>query len=169
MATTAGEGVDDLGALYRALAPKLDRIVRRDVRAADGVIEDACQFAWSRFVSRADDVRREAALAWLTKTAMHEAFKLARRSRRDISLDATLERTGEQVLCERGSAADEVVERRARFDAIASLSVRQRQLVWMQGLGFSYAEMALQTGCTPRTVERQLLRAKQRLRRACDE
>ncbi len=166
---SAGEGVEDLAALYRALAPKLDRIVRRDVRAGDSVIEDACQFAWSRFVSRAGNVPREAALAWLAKTAMHEAFKLARRDRRDISLDAALEQTGEWLLCGRGSATDEVVERRARLEAIASLSVRQRQLVWMQGLGFSYAEMASRMGCTSRTVERQLLRAKQRLRATCSE
>jgi RNA polymerase sigma factor (sigma-70 family) len=166
---SAGEGVEDVGALYRALAPKLDRIVRRDVQAADGVIEEACQFAWSRLVSHADNVQREAALAWLIKTAMHEAFKLARRDRRDISLDAALEQTGERLLGGRGSAADELVERRARLEAIATLPARQRRLVWMQGLGFSYAEMALHTGCTARTVERQLLRAKRQLRRACDE
>jgi hypothetical protein len=106
---TAGEGIDDVAALYRVLAPKLDRIVRHDVRGADGVIEDACQFAWSRFVSHAENVRREAALSWLAKTAMHEAFRLARRERRDISLDATLEQTGERLLRARGSATDEVV------------------------------------------------------------
>ncbi len=169
MIVTAGDGVQELGTLYRALAPKLDRIIRRDIRAADSVIEDACQFAWSRFVARADSVRREAALAWLTKTAMHEAFKLARRNSRDISLDAAVEQAGESLLCGRGSAADEVVERRARLEAIASLPVRQRRLVWMQGLGFSYAEMALHTNSTPRTVERQLLRAKRRLQNMCDE
>ncbi len=166
---TAGEGIDDVAALYRVLAPKLDRIVRHDVRGADGVIEDACQFAWSRFVSHAENVRREAALAWLAKTAMHEAFRLARRDRRDISLDATLEQTGERLLRARGSATDEVVQRRASLEAIASLPERQRELVWLQGLGFSYAEMASRTGYTPRTVERQLLRAKQRLRGICAE
>ncbi len=169
MIVTTGEGVEDLGALYRALAPKLDCIIRRDVRAADGVIEDACQFAWSRFVSRADNVRREAALAWLTKTAMREAFKLARRNRREISLDAALDQAGESLLCGKGSAVDDVVERRARLEAIGSLPARQGRLVWMQGLGFSYAEMASHTSCTARTVERQLLRAKQRLRQMCDE
>jgi RNA polymerase sigma factor (sigma-70 family) len=161
---TAGEGAADVAALYRALAPRLDRIVRRDVREADSVIEDACQFAWSRFVDRADSVRGEAALAWLTKTAVHEACKLARRARRDVSLDAAVEQVGEWLMEGRAPAVDEVVERRARIDAIERLPDRQRRLVWLQGLGFSYAEMASSTGCTQRTVERQLLRAKRRLR-----
>ena len=33
--------------LYGQLSKRLERIVRRDVRAPDPVIEDACQFAWA--------------------------------------------------------------------------------------------------------------------------
>ena len=56
------------------------------------MIEDACQFAWSRLLHHSDRVHRETALAWLATTAVREAFRLLRRDRRELSLDAELER-----------------------------------------------------------------------------
>src|SRR5271167_2061551 len=87
-------GVDEL---YRTLSPRLERLVRSDVRAPDAVIEDACQFAWSRLVVHRDRVAHEAVLSWLVKTAVHEAFKLIRRSGRCVSLDAALEQWGDHA------------------------------------------------------------------------
>jgi DNA-directed RNA polymerase specialized sigma24 family protein len=43
------------------------------------------------------------------------------------------------------------------------LPERQRRLIVLQALGCSYAELATLTGDTPRTVDRQLARAKRRL------
>ena len=37
-------------------------------------------------------------------------------------------------------------------------------MLWLQGIGLSYDDIAATTGCTNRTVERQLLRAKRTLR-----
>ena len=59
-----------------------------------------------------------------------------------------------------------VVEQRGRLDAVQSLSERQRRLIWLQGLGFSYREMADHEQASLRTVERQVLRARGRLREA---
>ncbi len=84
-------------------------------------------------------------------------------SAREVSLDDLLERSGETV-APASSSLEDVVERRARLDAIRDLPERQQRLVWLQGLGLSYAEMAGYTGASPRTVERQLLRAKRALR-----
>ena len=42
-------------------------------------------------------------------------------------------------------------------------AARVRRLVWLQGLGLSYREMAGETGMTRRTVERQLMRARSSL------
>src|ERR1700736_5613919 len=81
----------DVGDLYRAFSKRLERIVRVDVRAPDPVIEDACQFAWSRLVHHRARVRQETALGWLVKTAVHEAFKLAHRAGRDASPDEAIE------------------------------------------------------------------------------
>lgn len=155
-----------MGELYAAHAGRLEQIVRLDVRAPDPVIEDACQFAWSRLVHHRGRVRRETAFPWLVKTAIHEALKLIRRERRELSLDATLEGADEPALAGGSSALDELVQRRARLASIRSLPERQQRLLWLHGLGLSYAEIARHTGASTRTVERQLLRAKHTLRQA---
>jgi RNA polymerase sigma factor (sigma-70 family) len=160
----AAPGGFDVGELYRSLSGRLEQIVRLDVRAPDPVIEDACQFAWSRLIHHADRVRRESALSWLAKTAVHEAFKLIRRDDRELSLDAAVEAAGDVVLRASTPGPDELFENRERLDAIRCLPERQQRLLWLHALGLSYAEMALYTGCTPRTVERQLLRAKRSVR-----
>ena len=49
----------DIGELYALMARRLERIVRFDVQAPDAVIEDACQFAWSRLLHHRQRVRRE--------------------------------------------------------------------------------------------------------------
>jgi RNA polymerase sigma factor (sigma-70 family) len=157
---------DDVGELYRALATRLEHIVRRDIQAPEAVIEDACQIAWSGLLRHCGRVRREAALAWLARTAEREAVRLARREHRELSLDATLERSGDAILehWPAGLALEELAEKRARLEAISELPGRQQRLVWLHGLGFSYDEIAAHTGDSFRTVERQLLRAKGRLR-----
>ena len=159
----------DVGELYYAQAGRLERIVRLDVRAPDAVIEDACQFAWSRLVCHAGRVAPESALAWLARTAVHEAFKLIRREDRECSLDATVERVGDEGLGIGARSPDELVEHRAQLELVGVLPERQQRLLWLHALGLSYAEIALQERCTRRTVERQLLRAKRTVRRLADE
>lgn len=156
----------EVAELYRALAGRLEQLVRRDVRAPDAVIEDACQFAWSRFVCHSARIRREAALSWLAKTAVHEAFKLIRRGDRCLSLDAVVERAGDAGLPARAPAPDQLLANREKLATIRALPERQQRLIWLHGFGLSYGEMARYTGYTPRTVERQLLRAKHQLRAA---
>jgi RNA polymerase sigma factor (sigma-70 family) len=130
------------------------------------VIEDACQFAWSRLIDHRSRVRRDTALGWLATTAVREAFKLLRRQRREIPFDALAEDAGLTSPAPAVTSLEELVEQRERLRTIASLPERQQRLVWLQGLGLSYTEMAGYTGATPRTVERQLLRAKRALRTA---
>ena len=74
----AAAGVGDVGELYGLLSGRLEQLVRLDVRAPDVVIEDACQFAWSRLLHHRHRVYRETVLTWLARTAVHEAFKLLR-------------------------------------------------------------------------------------------
>jgi RNA polymerase sigma factor (sigma-70 family) len=166
-------GDADLGALYLALSPRLERIVRLDVRAPDAVIEDACQFAWTRLLHHRDRVGHDSALSWLAKTAVHEAIKLVRREQRELSLEGQAEGEGEGEL-ERPARSlfgdltlgpEEHFEQRERLDALASLPERQQRALWLHALGLTYAEIGLQTGDSPRTVERQLLRARRTVRR----
>jgi RNA polymerase sigma factor (sigma-70 family) len=154
----------DVEALYRALGRRLEQIVRADVRAPDVVIEDACQFAWVRLVFHAQRVQRECVLAWLAQTARREAVKLVRRDGRDVSLDAALENEVPLGGTVGGLGPEEVFEQRQRLDLVGGLPQRQQKVLWMHALGLSYAEIALQTGYSLRTVERQLLRAKRSVR-----
>lgn len=154
----------DIGELYAALSERLVKIVRSDVRAPDPVIEDACQFAWSRLIHHRDRLCRETVLSWLVTTAVREAFKLIRRDGRELSLDAALESAREPLIRLHAPGAEELVELRERLAEIGHLPERQQRLVWLQGIGYTYGEMASCTGCSQRTVERQLLRAKRRLR-----
>ncbi len=155
---------DEMAELYAALSAQLRQIVRFGVRAPDALIEDACQVAWSRLIRHRASVRREAALSWLVTTASREALRLIRRSDRELSLDELAERHAEPAHADGMAGPDEIVELRLRLELIGELPPRQQRLVWLQGLGFSYAEMAGYTGASPRTVERQLLRAKRALR-----
>ncbi|MGI8411512.1 MAG: sigma-70 family RNA polymerase sigma factor [Solirubrobacteraceae bacterium] len=167
--SAARSGGGDLGELYGELSGRVKRIVRGDVRAPDPVIEDACQFAWSRLVDHRERVNADKVLSWLVTTAVHEAYKLIRRDDRELSLDAVLEHGEESWIDVRSPPPDELLEQREQLDAIRALPERQQRLLWLHGLGLSYTEMATHTGCTTRTVERQLLRAKHRMRRTEDE
>ena len=150
--------------LYATSARRLEQIVRIDVRAPDPVIEDACQFAWSRLLHRCQYVRRESALAWLATVAVHEAFKLIRREDRELSLDAALEAAAEPPSRAWSAGPTELAEQRERLRALGVLPERQQRLLWLQAVGLSYDEMALYANCTSRTVERQLLNARAKLR-----
>ena len=96
---------------------------------------------------------------------MREAVKLIRREARELSLDAAVEEAGTGwSLRRRLPAPHELTEYRERLELIRWLPERQQRLLWLHALGMSYAEIALSTGYTPRTVERQLLRAKRTVR-----
>ena len=148
----------DVGELYRSLAARLEHIVRLDVRAPEPVIEDACQFAWSTFVGQAGRVRQDAVLSWLATTAVREAVRLAKCETRELSLVDSVEIAAAEP------GPDELAEYRERLRLIDRLSERQQRLLWLHAFGLSYADIAQASGCTLRTVERQLLRAKRRVR-----
>ncbi|MFZ0382834.1 MAG: sigma-70 family RNA polymerase sigma factor [Solirubrobacteraceae bacterium] len=154
----------DVGELYELLAKRLEQIVRLDVRAPDVVVEDACQFAWSRLVRHRHRVHRETVMSWLARTAVHEAVKLLRRDRRELSIDAAPECAATVAVASSFPPPHTLVERRERLKELQQLSTRQQRVVWLHAFGLSYAEIAVHEGCTVRTVERQLLRARQRIR-----
>ena len=155
---------NDLDELYVSLSGRLEQIVRIDVRAQDVVIEDACQFAWSRLVHHRGRVQRDSTLSWLARTAVHEAVKQVRRDNRELSLDAAIESDGDAVIGLSAPAPDELIAARERLAEVELLPERQRRLLWMQGVGLSYREMSARTGSSQRTVERQLIRARKKVR-----
>jgi RNA polymerase sigma factor (sigma-70 family) len=158
------DGLEEVEALYADHAVRVRRLVRLSVTASDAVIEDACQVAWMRLVLHRARVCRDGALSWVVRVATNEARRQARRAGRDLSLEQVTEDRGDAVATP--ELMDELAERRERLARIATLPERQQRVVWLQGLGFSYAEMAGRTGDSRRTVERQLTRARGALARA---
>jgi RNA polymerase sigma factor (sigma-70 family) len=150
--------IGDEAELYRTLAPRLERIVRGQVRAPSEVVEDACHHAWTSFINHSESVGRDTALAWLVKTATRQAWKLNTRERREASLEAVAEPLSQLP------GPDERVELRERLAELGGLPERQRRLVWLRAAGLSHVEMSAYTGDTVRTVQRQLLRATDRMR-----
>ncbi|MBV9805096.1 MAG: sigma-70 family RNA polymerase sigma factor [Solirubrobacterales bacterium] len=152
-----------MGELYGLLARRLEEAVRIDVRASNALIEDACQIAWIRLLRDRDQVHRETVMTWLVRTAVHEAFKLLRRDRRELSLEAAAE---EAMPIARSPEATplELCERGERLAALGRLPERQQRALWLHAFGLSYTEIARHEGCTTRTVERQLIRAREHIR-----
>jgi RNA polymerase sigma factor (sigma-70 family) len=169
------DDLDDVARLYAEEAVRVRRIVRMSVTAPPAVIEDACQVAWCRLLIHRARLRRESARAWLVRVAVREALKSIQRERRERSLEALLEQGGRSVASgstDTGMALpapaliEDLVEQKNRLESIQLLPERQRRLMWLQGLGLSYREMAGETGMTRRTVERQLMRARSSLAKA---
>jgi RNA polymerase sigma factor (sigma-70 family) len=156
--------LDEIADLYSACAVRVRRLVRLGVTAPDAVIDDACSVAWMRLVLHRERVRRDTAVRWLARVAVNEARRQLARGGRDVSLDEMPE--GSSRVPQAPDLLEDIAERRARLADLRALPERQRRLMWLQGFGFSYREMAGVTGDTRRTVDRQLARARSTLGRA---
>jgi RNA polymerase sigma factor (sigma-70 family) len=156
---------DDAERLFLTLGPRLQRILDRDLAVPVEMAEDACQVAWSRLLGQRH-LAPERTLAWLATTAVREALRTRRREALQDSLDAP-SADGDPIgwaLPQPGPKIHDVVEHRDLLRSIGTLPHRQRRMLWLQAAGFTYEEISGEVGCTPRTVERQLGRARQRLR-----
>ena len=154
----------DEAQLYRSLAAKLERAVRVQVHAPREVIEDACHHAWTQLINHGDSVNRDAAFSWLATTAVRHAWKLNRRERRELSLEAAADELGELPILSPAPGPPERLELREQLGHLAELPERQRRFIWLQAAGLTYVEMAAYTGDTVRTVDRQIVRATARIR-----
>lgn len=151
----------DESELYAKHHDRLIRTVKGRVSTSRANVEDACSYAWFQLM-RTDPGRGFPVLAWLTTVAVREAIRLERRDRRPTELTDHL---GES-LEDRKSDLSTAAEAREALRALADLPPRQRDALGRKIAGFSYDEISEQTGDSWRTVERQLLRARRRLRGA---
>jgi RNA polymerase sigma factor (sigma-70 family) len=161
----------DLDGLYRSSAVRLAGIVRRELGAPEVVVEDACQSAWSKLLRHRQSVGRETAFSWLTTTAVREALRIVARTERELSLEAALEDgvRPETLRLPVEEEPEQLVAERLRIEDLRGLPARQQRLLWLQALGCSHTEIAALSGCTTRTVHRQMHRARRRLRELADE
>jgi RNA polymerase sigma factor (sigma-70 family) len=159
--------VNDVAELYCSLSGRLQRIVGKEVHAPSVVIEDACQFAWSRLVYHAARIDQETVLRWLARTAVREAVRLARRDQRELSLEAEVEHGDQAEPVSPAPGPPEQAELREKLELIRILRPRQRRYLLLRAAGYSRAEVVeREPGLTRRTLERQLLRGRERLRAA---
>ena len=149
----------DLGATYERDAGRLEGLVARNIAAASPeVVEEACQIAWARLHARGGPPAGSA-FGWLATTAQREALLLVRRQSRELPFTAEAAATVIAFPARR-PGPERIVELRERLAEVQQLPVRQRRMIWLQGYGYDYEEIAARTGDSKRTVERQLARAR---------
>ena len=154
----------DEAELYARYASSLVRIVARQVRTSSANVEDACSHAWLQMLRY--QPARETLLSWLVRTGTREAVRLDRAARRCEELfDGQAESDCLNSGCR---PVDMRLDLLAARDAIVDAGLRPREveLLSAQLAGYSYIEISAAKAITPRTVERQLLRAKCKLRAA---
>ena len=159
--------LERIAVMYREHARELERRVARRARADPPTIEDACSFAWMQLITHASidvDGPYCGALAWLTRTAVHEAWRLqSRRARDELLGGVALSREREQA----AAGADQVAAQRARLDLVAQIPQRPRRFLLRHALGHNYREIAADENVSLTTTNKQMARAK-RLLRALD-
>jgi RNA polymerase sigma factor (sigma-70 family) len=163
--------------LYEQQATNVLRLVTSRVRAPRAVVEDACQTAWTRLYEHAEvDVDGPGAVRWLVITAMREAWKLSAQRETPVgswSAQAVdREFPGGELPEPAGNTPDPLdvaIERehtRELKARLAKLTDRERQFLTLHAAGLTYHEIAAEVGASLRTVERQILRARRKLREA---
>ncbi len=144
-------------ALYRQHHARLLRAVAARVSAPAETIEDACSFAWLQLM-RTEPEHGPRLFAWLRTVATREAIRLVQRDGRFDCFEPEL------AVDPRQPEIETVLEAREAARAVTSLRERQSRILLLKLAGYSYREIAERTGDSVLTVERQLLRARGRLR-----
>jgi RNA polymerase sigma factor (sigma-70 family) len=152
--------------LYADLAPNVRRIVASNVAAPSGVVEDACQVAWGRLLTHHAEIQDGAELGWLVTTATRVMLRTLHAHRREVSYEIEAEAGELWQRTDPRQRADLRSQLSDRLGELRVLTPRQRQLLCLRGIGYGYAEIAARTGDSERTVQRQLMRGRRRLRQA---
>ena len=155
-----------LAAFYAQHAARLQRAVSRDLRVPAQVIEDACQTAWTILLRRPDVPLDRQGLAWLRKVALTSGYRAARQREQPVGGFLAEPQPGElpEPAAPAGELGERIAERLDRRAQLQALIARERRYLALQAIGLSYREIAAYENATERTVERQLLRARRKLR-----
>jgi DNA-directed RNA polymerase specialized sigma24 family protein len=136
-------------------------VVTRSVHTSAVNVDDACGFAWLQLVRHRPPA--PVAFAWLCTTAVREAIKLDQRMTRLIGLDQLAD-----VATDSSPGAESSLEVIAAGEQIraARLRPRETRVLGLRIAGYTRGEMAELTGDSHRTIDRQLRRARRKLRDA---
>ena len=154
-----------ISSLYAQHAAKVERLVARQ---AGGDVQDACQTAWERLLGHEEvDVQGRGVIQWLVITAAREAWKRSTHKREMPFVALSGDDSGAEQFEPVGDSPDPLAVVLERDDArrrLAVLTDREREFLALQVLGLTYTEIAQATATSPRTAERQILRARRKLR-----
>lgn len=154
----------DESALFLQHHDRLCCLLRRAVHNTDEhTIDDAVSYAFIQMLRYQPD--RETVGGWLYRVAQREAVRLSVASRAYASVEVLLE-CGDPGLT-RTLSHDPIpkAERTAEaLSVVAGLPERQRLALARSVAGLSREEIAAETGWSQRTVDRQLVRARARVR-----
>lgn len=162
----------DEGDLYRRHHRALVGRTRRAVQAPEALIEDACQLAWLQLLLYQPEPR-ENVLAWLTVVARHEAYRLARDSKRSLPASSVTVTDEEGNTTELdpdfapGPDRDPLLGHDAReaLAALAELKPAQRTALALKVAGYKYKEIQeLCGGKTYTWVNRHITEGRAALR-----
>lgn len=156
-----------IAAFYTQHATSLERAITRQLHAPRPEIEDICQTAWTILLRRDDIPLDHQGLLWLRKVALTTGWRTARRREQPVGCFLPEhEEPGE--LPEPPAAApqldERITDRLYHRAQLQTLTARERRYLALQAIGLSYTEIAAHEHTTTRTVERQVLRAKGKLR-----
>jgi RNA polymerase sigma factor (sigma-70 family) len=143
--------------LFRTYGAALRAAVHYHADASDEVIEDACSYAWLELCRQQPD--RGEVFAWLRVVAIRRAWRNGERDQRERPLTEVPPDREPLSL----DLAHEVRAREA-LHALADLPPRQRAYLTLLVAGHSYDEIARRHSVSLRTVDRQLGRARRKLR-----
>jgi RNA polymerase sigma factor (sigma-70 family) len=156
--------------LFQQHASRLSRVVQGALRVRPHIVEEACAFAWLQLVRTQPE--RQQIFAWLRVVATHEALRLLREEgRQEPTAGANLEADDLADFVFQVSVDATSEERRRACEAlelIAALPEREARIFARHVAGYTYEEISAETGDSLRTVERQLVRARGRIRGADD-
>jgi len=163
---------EQISAFYDRHASRLQQRVRRHAHVPEQTIEDACQQAWTILVRRSDIRLDAAGFKWLTTVAIHEAWDRDARRETPVGPFAGTEPGSDRDRRESLAYGDRSAEDRAldriehteRIAAVATLKPREREALVLQGLGYSYDEIARLTGSTYTSVNRRIAEGRAALR-----
>jgi DNA-directed RNA polymerase specialized sigma24 family protein len=141
------------------------------VHAPTATIEDACQTAWSTLLGRPDIDLDQRGLNWLTTVATREAWRQGSTARElpagaFIAADLAAEagelpsRQGQPAIPPTALARD---EHNQRVRHLLALKPREREALYLQGLGHSYHAIAALTDSTYTAVNRRITEGRARL------
>jgi DNA-directed RNA polymerase specialized sigma24 family protein len=162
----ATERLQRLAAMYAKHDARLQALVQRRAAAQPATAADACAYAWAQLLAAEHvDLRVPwQPLAWVTTTAMREAWRLNGLEQRSNPVDDS---TLDMLTVSRGraaSSADELAELHARLDLVDELPERPRRFLLRLAIGYSYDEIAAAENATYNVTRKQIARAKRLLR-----